>query len=241
MAQTGVRWWPLMSRLDEVSLKIALQHSPILCMDSREPFLPNKVGVTIFFEPAESPSFPRAITIPQGADCVVEYAIWWDWDIQHLYELEHVWVVVKEGKVVAVEGSWHGDFHQFPHWRMKETHPVLYCQPGKHAIASDPHDFPRWSTCYACTLGAGSMGLLVKDTFTEVLSLLALNIDQAIKRYLRQHAFLPSFRFTKEVQLPPSAFATWEELKAYIPERIKTVITELLESGGVKEKKNAKL
>ena len=92
--------------LAEEELKLARRHVPILRLDRREPFLPSRVGVTVFWEPGESPSFPRMVTVPRGADCVIEYAIWWDWDIQHLYELEHVWVAVeKGGRVVAVEAS----------------------------------------------------------------------------------------------------------------------------------------
>ncbi|MBC7099310.1 hypothetical protein H5T52_09375 [Candidatus Bipolaricaulota bacterium] len=230
-----------MPPLEETSLKLAMRHSPILRMDRREPFLPSRAAVTLFSEPAESPSFPRTVTIPRGADYVLEFAIWWDWDIQHLYELEHVWIAVERGgRVVAVEASWHGILHRFPHWRMEDTHPVIYCQPGKHAFAPDPYHFPRWGTWYACTVGAGAMGLLVKDMFTEALTSTE-EIDRIIRQHLRRLAFVPSFRFTKKVHLPPEAFTSWEDLKAYIPERIKAVITELLERVGFKEEKDAEL
>ena len=215
--------------LAEEEQKLAHRHAPILRLDRREPFLPSRAGVTVFWEPGESPSFPRMVTVPRGADCVIEYAIWWDWDIQHLYELEHVWVAVERGgRVVAVEASWHGILHRFPHWRMQDTHPVLYCQPGKHAFAPDPYHFPRWGTWYACTVGAGAMGLLVKDMFTEALTPRE-EIDRVIRKNLRRFAFVPTFRFTKEVKLPPEAFTDWEALRAYIPERVKAVVTELLE------------
>jgi putative hydrolase of the HAD superfamily len=215
--------------IDPEELKFARRHAPILRIDRREPFLPSRVGVTVFREPGESPSFPRAVVIPPGADLTIEYAIWWDWDIQHLYELEHVWIAVeKSGRVVAVEASWHGILHRFPHWRMEDTHPVLYSQPGKHAFAPDPYHFPRWGTWYACTVGAGAMGLLVKDIFTEALTPTE-DVDRAIRRYLRRFAFVPTFRFSREVHFPPEAFTTWESLKAYIPERVKAVVTELLE------------
>jgi putative hydrolase of the HAD superfamily len=223
-----------MNPLDETSLKLALRHSPILKMDRREPFLPSRAAVTVFSEPDESPSFPRTVTIPRGADYVIEFAIWWDWDIQHLYELEHIWIAVeKGGRVVAVEASWHGILHRFPHWRMDGTHPVIYSQPGKHAFAPDPYHFPRWGTWYACTIGAGAMGLLIKDIFTEELTATEI-VDHVIRRHLRRFAFVPSFRFTREVKLPPEAFTSWEGLKHYIPERVKAVLTELLERRGGK-------
>ena len=72
------------------------------------------------------------------------------------------------------------------------------------------------------------MGLLVKDMFTEALTPTE-EIDRIIRKNLRRFAFVPSFRFTKEVKLPPEAFTDWEALKAYIPERVKAVVTELLE------------
>ena len=217
------------SPLTKDELKLALRHSPVLRLDRREPFFPSRAAVTVFSEPGESPSFPRSVTIPKGADFVLEFALWWDWDIQHLYELEHVWIAVeKEGRVVAVEASWHGILHRFPHWRMADTHPVLFCQPGKHAFAPDPYHFPRWGTWYACTVGAGGMGLLVKDMFTEAFTP-SEELDRVVRRYLRRFAFVPTFRFTKEVRLPPEAFTTWDELRRYIPERVKAVLTELLE------------
>lgn len=215
--------------LSEADLQLALRHSPILRLDRREPFLPSRVGVTVFREAGESPSFPRTVVLPRGADYVLEYAIWWDWDIQHLYELEHVWIAAEEaGRVVAVEASWHGILHRFPHWRMEETHPILYVQPGKHAFAPDPYHFPRWGTWYACTVGAGAMGLIVKDMFASSFAR-SERIDHVVKRHLQRLAFVPSFRFTLEVRFPPEAFTDWEGLKGYIPERVRAVVTELLE------------
>ncbi|HEC63067.1 MAG TPA: hypothetical protein ENI38_01565 [Candidatus Acetothermia bacterium] len=50
-----------------------------------------------------------------------------------------------------------------------------------------------------------------------------------VKRHLQRLAFVPSFRFTLEVRFPPEAFTDWEGLKGYIPERVRAVVTELLE------------
>lgn len=176
-----------MNSLNEEEFRLARRHAPILRLDRREPFLPTRVAV--FSEPAESPSFPRTVTIPPGADFVLEFAIWWDWDIQHLYELEHVWVAVERG------GRW-----------------LQLRRPG---------------TWYACTVGAGAMGLLVKDMFIEALTPRE-ELDRVIRRHLRRFAFVPTFRFFKEVKLPPEAFTDWETLKTYIPERVKAVLVELL-------------
>ena len=75
-----------------------------------------------------------------GLEAIIEYGIWWDWEIQHLYELEAAWVYVGDGSVLRVEASWHGRFHEMliegkpP---LRGQRPVLYSQPGKHAFAPE--------------------------------------------------------------------------------------------------------
>ena len=85
-------------------LDLARRHAPILLFDAREPFLPSAAGYTVFHTAdAASSSFPRYVRIEAPAVLAIEYALWWDWDIQHLYELEHVWVMLDAaGTVVAV-------------------------------------------------------------------------------------------------------------------------------------------
>lgn len=229
------------SKLDPKTLELALQHAPILKFDRNEPFFPSCVGVTLFLKPSRSPSFPRTVVIPAEAEYVLEYAVWWDWDIQHLYELEHIWVGVgKSGQVITVEGSWHGTYRSFKNWQEEDGHPIIYSQPGKHAFASDPKDFPRLRTWLACTAWAGNMGLLVKDMFAEPLRpLKSRRTDQLIRGYLRHFAFEPSFRFDKEVRFSQQMIVSWDEMRIYIPQRIKAVIAELLKSE--ESRKNVKL
>lgn len=222
---------PFTPSLSSEDLALALRHAPIIRFDRREPFLPSYVGVSIFYSSGKSPSFPRVVKVAPPAVCCIEYAIWWDWDIQHLYELEHVWVYLNhEEIVVGVEGSWHGLLRRFPRWEEVNGHPILYSQPGKHAFAASPRDFPRLRTTLACTLLAGNMGLLIKDMFANVLSeLKSKDVDRLISAYLRKFAFIPSFDFDKEIHFPPEAFVSWDDLRSYIPVRIKTVILELME------------
>ncbi|HUV88741.1 MAG TPA: hypothetical protein VMY80_03740, partial [Anaerolineae bacterium] len=111
---------PILSALwnspqDDEARALAARYSPILRFDTREPFLPLAAGYTIFRQDGPSPSFQRGRQVelaPPGqppASFAIEYAIWWDWDIGHLYELEHVWVFVDaQGRVVRGEASWHG-------------------------------------------------------------------------------------------------------------------------------------
>ena len=91
--------------------ELAVRYAPFLKFDHHEPFLPIAVGFTVMRQSGPSPSFPRTIEVGQGEQ-VLEYAIWWDWDIVHLYELEHVWIYLNSsGKPVRAEASWHGRYH----------------------------------------------------------------------------------------------------------------------------------
>src|SRR5512145_2545840 len=123
---------------------LAARHAPVLYFDTREPFLPLAAGFTVFTTDGPSPSFNRPIELrPEDlppAALAIEYAIWWDWDIHHLDELEDVWVYIGDnGETVRVEGSWHGKFYEIPP-RVEGGHVVLLSEPGKHALA--PH--PSW-------------------------------------------------------------------------------------------------
>lgn len=224
---------PSAQKLDFEDLALARRHAPIIRFDYREPFLPSRVGVTLFWQCGRSPSFPGLVVdIPSRAVCTIEYAIWWDWDIQHLYELEHVWVSVGEGgELVAVKGSWHGTVRRFPNWQEEDGRPILFSQPGKHAFAADPRDFPKWSTICACTIGAGIMGLLVKDLFAaELSSLKSKANDRLIRRHLRRLSFWPTFRFDQVYLFSDDALMSWEKLREYIPDRVAEVIRRLKEA-----------
>ncbi|WJH33505.1 hypothetical protein N6H14_26225 [Paenibacillus sp. CC-CFT747] len=90
----------------------AQKYSPYLYFDRSEPFYPVRVGVTEIRTEQASPSFPRKLSfVDPNLDLIVEYAIYWDYDIGHLYELEHVWVFVgKSGEVLDCEASFHGRY-----------------------------------------------------------------------------------------------------------------------------------
>ena len=99
---------------DETEQALAARYAPRIRFDAYEPFLPLAAGYTVFESDGTSPSFSQGKSIelsPPGeppASLAIEYAIWWDWDIGHLYELEHVWVSVDAaGSVVRGEASWH--------------------------------------------------------------------------------------------------------------------------------------
>ena len=89
-------------------VQLAQESVPLLCFDNREPFLPVLVGYTVAFSRQASPSFKRELT-PRPGGMIIEYAIYWDWEIGHHYDLEHLWVYRSAaGQIELVEGSAHG-------------------------------------------------------------------------------------------------------------------------------------
>ena len=113
---------------------LALRYLPFFYADEKEPFPICRIGYAVLRENGPSPSFNRTITLPRGAALAIEYAIYFDYDIQHLYDLEHCWVFIDAGGgILDAEGSAHGAV--FNVLRLCEglrdgTHIPLYLQPA---------------------------------------------------------------------------------------------------------------
>lgn len=214
--------------MDEV--EICYKYAPIIMFDEKEPFLPVRVGYTIFKDKiSPSLSFPREITLNDTEKFCIEYAIYWDWDIGHLYELEHVWVYVDNSERVSrVDASWHGKFNPMEGIEVKEeTHPVLYSQPGKHAFAPNPSWFePKERFILPCIQEAGISGLLITKIFEGKITK-TLEDDELVIQYLSRFAFTPTFNFDKEFRFQRDHFCPWEELDKWIPKRIKEVLKNI--------------
>jgi hypothetical protein len=211
-------------------IDLCLKYSPIIMFDEKEPFFPVRVGYTVFRENNKSSSFSRDINLSNGEIYVIEYAIYWDWDIEHLYELEHSWVYIdQDGNITRVEASWHGRYNLMDNVEIKDTHPVLYSQPGKHAFAPSPTWFePRERFIPSCTQHAGIGGLLITDIFKGKLEK-TLGDDELVVIYLSKYAFTPIFNFVKEFGFKEELFVRWDELYKWIPKRIKEVLNKLKE------------
>lgn len=179
----------------------ALVYLPCFMEDLAEPFAMEGIGYTVFYEDGKSPSSSRFVKLKPGCRCVVEYAVYFDFDIQHLYDLEHVWVYAGEdGAVMDVESSFHGMFFKSMVGNALEmngnTHPVLYFQPGKHALFPDP----AWFDIYigknqVCLQEAGKDGFLVAPMFEGRL-FTSKERDRMVRSYiLRNYAFVPTFQY----------------------------------------------
>lgn len=218
---------------------LVARYAPILRFDAREPFLPLTAGYTIFRETGESPSFRQGRKIdlapPDGphADFAIEYAIWWDWDIGHLYELEHVWVYVgADGRVVRAEASWHGDHHDMRHeghLALEGDHFVVYSEPGKHAFAPTPDwfkercaEFKRSETRDLAGVG----GVLLAKYIQRHVRPAPLK-TRLVHTYLAQRAFEPSWDFSLTFSITEEMLVPWESLRDWMPGRVNAILDQL--------------
>ena len=215
---------------NQADYDLARHHAPQLRFDAREPFLPSIVGYTVFRATGKSPSFPREITLPAGAACAIEYAIWWDWEMQHLYELEHLWVYLdSEGNLIAAEGSWHGGLNEMEDFASENGRLIAYSECGKHAFAPTP----KWmemradTTRLDCGALAGRAGVLVTPLFEGVITSRNPISNRAVQSYLECMAFEPSFEFTKVFALETATFVPWQALFEYIPKRVEWWVEEV--------------
>lgn len=223
-------------RLDsEPDHALARRHAPILQFDAHEPFLPSVLGCTVFRQSSASPSFPRDIQLCDRAEFAIEYAIWWDWDIQHLYELEQVWVYVdRSGEVIDIEASWHGDFNQMldenGQLPLRDGRPLLYSEPGKHAFAPSP----TWllerkaTTDASCGSRAGVMGVHVTPLFAGVIDQRKPQQNRLVHSWLERRQFVPSYDFSKSFDLRDVIFVPWDNLCNWIPARVRWWTERLL-------------
>lgn len=210
-------------------MELIERYAPVFMMDKKEPFAITAIGCTIFYETKRSDSFPkRIIEVEQETKCVIEYAIWFDYDIQHLYELEHVWVYVGEDTHVRkVEGSFHGKYLIMEDLETKRpnlvnmSHPLVFLQPGKHAVLPDARLIrivPEWKE--SCMEKAGLDGVSYPERYRGLIQEVDDELQQKVKQYIIKHySFEPSLEF-QPFNPSQDLFVTWDELKNSIPERV---------------------
>lgn len=215
-------------------IELARRLAPVIRFGDNEPFLPSRVGISVLTAPGRSPSATLDITFEPGVAKVIEYAIWWDWDIQHLYELEHIWLKLDANdQVVGVEASAHGGILPMTisdgDLPLEDGRVTLVSAPGKHAFSATPDgQLPAAEiTSVSCQELAGRGAILVNDMFRDALAGLTAEDHRVVKRYLQARAFLPSFQFNQRFDLSTVEFSSWADLAAWIPGRVKTVLEEV--------------
>jgi glycerophosphoryl diester phosphodiesterase len=208
-----------------------------LQFDAREPFLPTAVGYTVFRESAPSPSFPRRIELVEAehspAALAIEYAIWWDWDIQHLYELEHAWVYLDaQGQVVRAEASWHGGYHNMAvqgRLPLSGERLTLLAEPGKHAFAPvrDWLETRLPITQKSCRRSAGRGGVWITPLFKGIIKAKTPQADRLVHTHLANYAFTPSMEFSQVYPVTAEVLVPWPALFEWIPGRVAGWVSEL--------------
>jgi hypothetical protein len=229
---------------EDADLALAARYAPIILFDAAEPFLPLVVGVTVLRDEADSPSFPRRITreFTPPWETAIEYAIWWDWDIGHLYELEHAWSYIgADGNLVWAEASWHGSYYAMTlaggRPSAEGEHPLLYSQPGKHAFAPEQICMDR-IVAVATEEAARSTderGVLVKERYAQAIDLQEGDHER-VAAYLRTKAFVPTMRFTQRFAIERPLLVPWPQLDAWIPARMNWWLRQLRDGGIVSER-----
>lgn len=218
--------------LESAHGEAALRYAPDLYFDVLEPFKPVRVGVTVFEETARSPSFDRVVEVDRSRIAMaIEYAIYWDYDIEHLYELEHVWVFVGHGgEVIQCECSSHG--HRLI-GLLRDRGNVsadgrvrLFSQPGKHAMSPIAELFrllPNAESC--CMEEAGKDGLLEPAMFRGEFKTRP-DADRLAEQCLKSYRFRPSFEYELH-EWDPALFVPWEQLRREIPVRLNALLASL--------------
>lgn len=205
--------------------EFVLRHQPHIYQDLQEPFPVRYIGYSVFREPQQSSSFPKWFVVPKMEETIIEYAIYYDYDIQHLYELEHIWVAVDQADhATDCWCSFHGLRFQPSLWQgmqWENGHPVLYAQPGKHAFLPEPTMFQMFldlNLYRSCKENCGG-GLLIPAMFAGKMKTNSEQ-DQQICQYIRAHfSFTPSMKFKRE-ELRENQFISWEELREKIPQLV---------------------
>ena len=218
----------------DIDYVLEARYAPLLMFDAREPFLPLVVGYSVFRKSARSPSFPRQVEVGEpGARIAIEYAVWWDWDIVHLYELEHIWVFLDEkGRITQSEASWHGDVHNMGSnglLPLTDGRLTLFSEPGKHAFAPAVGWLHKQAerTRQLCRQRAGTRGLHVTLLFEELRVFKTPDVDKLVYTFLQRHAFEPSYEFSQSFFVSADILVPWLALYEWIPDRLTWVIDRL--------------
>lgn len=237
MSESAPNGWEEQTAKDaeDEERKLCERYAPYLMFDLREPFLPNLVGFSCLGVEEESPSFPRSFEeADHRTEFVLEYAIWWDYEIGHIYQLEQVWIYVgPNGEVLDCEVTFHGRILKGLLKNRSNlsdgTHVRLFAQPGKHALSPMPEVFELLPDLYLGTgQRAGADGLYAGGEIACSLPAGgdAEEVHARVKRYLRSFAFKPALEYT-EYRLLSEQLLPWPQLRETIPVRLSDRLLEL--------------
>ena len=201
--------------------------APVLLLDRSEPFRPLAIGVTEFTRPGPSPS-SRFHIMPKGAHCF-EYATYWDWDIGHLLDLEHVWVHLDAaGTVIAVDATFHGSMIEVD-LQLQGNRPVIWCEAGKHAhFRNRGHrDGMASATHFMTAPDAGRGGVHTSNRFADGFGEITAYHHRLAGIYLKRLAFSPALGRGVPFDMAEGPLCVWPALGDLIPRRVPDVLARL--------------
>ena len=213
------------------------EYAPIIYMDRKEPIKIKKVGYRIYEKDGEkSDSFNRSFDFQnhKGTVKVIEYAYYLDYDIQHLYDLEHIWIYIDvDGNIVGAEGSYHGRFlnailFDVTGFADKGKRIKMYSQPGKHAMLAAPRLMFLYPELFeSCQRLAGISGLDAPERYLVDIHI-TKEENQKVIKYIRDNfSFVPSMEF-EEYVISEDDYMPWNELAEKIPQYIQKQLDIIL-------------
>jgi hypothetical protein len=218
-----------------------VRYFPQLHIDTNEPLRPSHIGYQIYeadhyLSIYPSPTYKRLLYFlteiteaEVDANYIIEYSLWYDADIQHLYELEHLWVYLDEHKkIIKIEGSRHGMIKD-----LKVDH-AIFVEPGKHGHFQGEltERAKKIFTDICRNPGTGGLlGDIDAPEFREFGTGLAkmyktTEKDGKIREYMARYAFEPSFDF-RPYTPPNELFVEWNVLKELIKKELEGLLHKI--------------
>ncbi|MHA1341078.1 MAG: hypothetical protein ACTSRZ_14005 [Promethearchaeota archaeon] len=165
----------------------------------------------------------------QKAYKVIEYAIYYDSDIVHVYDLEHIWVYLdRDNQLIGLKGTRHGvivtQYGSPNEIKYHKGHPIIYVTPGKHSNIINPSQLNQRTLNLACYKKAGTGGIYNVQFFNKEIWKKIKPYDPGkeyiAEVYRRKFAFKPSFKMTKFMIPKRSMMTSWYSLMNEIPDLI---------------------
>lgn len=210
--------------LTDFEMELAKKYMPAIWQDKNETIPIRYVGITVFDHRECSKTFGKRILDPAewNVQYIIEYAFYWDYDIQHMYDLEHILVGVRDdGSIGTCCTSFHGlivhSSSMKGMYREEDGHPVLYMQPGKHAFMADPFLFNLHVQKDVCCNSLAGGGLLIPQMLADSMDTDSER-DEGIRSWIRSHySFKPSWKFVAIPEFSNEQLVSSDELLNMIP------------------------
>jgi len=216
---------------------------PILYYDTNETLLPLKIGYTLysakeFCDYFTSNTFSRTLFfmkeltgLNEDTAHIIEYSLWYDCDIEHLWELEHLWIYLdKKLNTIKLEGSRHANIVEL------DIDKKIYIEPGKHGHFQGPVT-PRLKalSTHICTHPGNNkldFGVIKAPDFAEFRDTLekthrSRDLQNKAQEYITKYRFTPSFTFDKKFAPPNSMLLPWKTFKEYVENYLKNQLATL--------------